>query len=141
MGRLTCYSCGRPVSQLSSQQIVGEVATLPVGTKYLLLAPLVKERKGEHRDVIDSVRKAGFTRVRVDGIVLSVEDEIRLDKKKKHTIDAVVDRLVAKADMKQRLTGEGLVTVGSTREQLTAHIKAETTKWARVIKESGARVD
>ena len=75
----------------------------PQGTKFLLLAPLVKERKGEHRDVLEQVRKAGFTRVRVDGIVLSLEDEIRLDKKKKHTIDAVVDRLVAKPGMAQRL--------------------------------------
>ncbi|HET7294827.1 MAG TPA: excinuclease ABC subunit UvrA [Vicinamibacteria bacterium] len=120
VGRLTCHNCGRPVSQQSSQQIVDEIAELPEGTKFLVLAPLVKERKGEHRDVIDSVRKAGFTRVRVDGIVLSSEDDIRLDKKKKHTIDAVVDRLVAKPGIKTRLHdsvetalrfGEGIVIV------------------------------
>src|SRR6201988_2354355 len=81
VGRLTCHRCGRPVSQQSSQQIVDEIAELPTGTKFLLLAPLVKERKGEHRDVIEAVRKSGFTRVRVDGIVLSLEDEIRLEKK------------------------------------------------------------
>ena len=63
----------------------------------------MKDRKGEHRDVIEQVRKSGFTRVRVDGIVLSLEDEIRLDKKKKHSIDAVVDRLIAKPGMAQRL--------------------------------------
>jgi excinuclease ABC subunit A len=103
VGRLTCHNCGRPVSQQSSQQIVHEIADLPEGTKFLLLAPLVKERKGEHRDVLEQVRKAGFARVRVDGIVLSLEDEIRLDKKKKHTIDAVVDRLVAKPGLAQRL--------------------------------------
>jgi excinuclease ABC subunit A len=103
VGRLTCHNCGRPVSQQSSQQIVHEIADLPEGTKFLLLAPLVKERKGEHRDVLEQVRKAGFARVRVDGIVLSLEDEIRLDKKKKHTIDAVVDRLVAKPGLTQRL--------------------------------------
>jgi excinuclease ABC subunit A len=103
VGRLTCHSCGRPVSQQSSQQIVREIGELEQGTKFLLLAPLVKERKGEHRDVVEQVRKAGFARVRIDGIVLSLEDEIRLDKKKKHTIDAVVDRLVAKPGMAQRL--------------------------------------
>ncbi|HWW94053.1 MAG TPA: excinuclease ABC subunit UvrA [Vicinamibacteria bacterium] len=103
VGRLTCHKCGRPVSQQSSQQIVHEVQELPAGTKYLLLAPLVKERKGEHREVLEQVRKAGFTRVRVDGIVLSLEEEIRLDKKKKHSIDAVVDRLIAKPGMKERL--------------------------------------
>src|SRR5436190_1826378 len=99
VGRLTCHNCGRPVSQQSSQQIVHEIAGLSPGTKFLLLAPLVKERKGEHRDVLEAVRKSGFARVRVDGIVLSLEDEIRLDKKKKHSIDAVVDRLVAKPDL------------------------------------------
>jgi excinuclease ABC subunit A len=133
VGKLTCYNCGRAVSQQSSQQIVEEVAGLEPGTKFLLLAPLVKERKGEHRDVIDSVRKAGFTRLRVDGVVVAVEDDIRLDKKKKHTIDAVVDRLVAKPDMKQRLTdsvetalryGGGIVVVapeGKPEQVLSEH--------------------
>jgi excinuclease ABC subunit A len=125
VGRLTCYNCGRAVSQQSSQQIVNEIAEIKDGTKFLLLAPLVKERKGEHRDVLEQVRKAGFTRVRVDGIVLSLEDEIRLDKKKKHTLDAVVDRLVAKAGIKQRLHdsvetalryGGGIVTVAPEGE-------------------------
>ncbi|HEY5907343.1 MAG TPA: excinuclease ABC subunit UvrA, partial [Vicinamibacteria bacterium] len=106
--------------QQSSQQIVHEILELPAGTKFLLLAPLMKDRKGEHRDVLDQARKAGFTRLRVDGIVLSVEDDIRLDKKKKHSVDAVVDRLVAKPDMKQRLTdsvetalryGQGILVV------------------------------
>src|SRR4029079_6851863 len=103
VGRLTCHQCGRPVSQQSSQQIVQEIASLPAGTKYLILAPVVRERKGEHRDVVEQVRKGGFTRVRVDGVVVSLEDDIRLDKKKKHSIDVVVDRLVAKPDMAQRL--------------------------------------
>src|SRR5512134_1436557 len=66
VGRLTCHNCGRPVSQQSSQQIVDEIAELPEGTKLLILATLVKERKGEHKDVLDQVRKGGFTRVRVD---------------------------------------------------------------------------
>jgi excinuclease ABC subunit A len=120
VGRLTCHQCGRPVSQQSSQQIVEEIATLPAGTRFLLLAPLVKERKGEHRDVLEQVRKAGFSRVRVDGVVVSLEDDVRLDKKKKHSIDAVVDRLIAKEGMNQRLTdsvetavryGQGVVVV------------------------------
>jgi excinuclease ABC subunit A len=120
VGRLTCYNCGRAVSQQSAQQIVEEIQQLPEGTRFLVLAPLVKERKGEHRDVIEQVRKSGFTRVRVDGIALSLDDEIRLDKKKKHTIDAVVDRLVAKPGLGQRLHdsvetalrhGEGIVVV------------------------------
>jgi excinuclease ABC subunit A len=103
VGRLTCHQCGRAVSQQSAQQIVHEIAELREGTKFLLLAPLVKERKGEHKDVFEQVRKAGFTRVRVDGVVVSLEDEPRLDKKKKHNIDAVVDRLVAKPGIEKRL--------------------------------------
>src|SRR5947207_14176247 len=65
VGRLTCHNCGRPVSQQSSQQIVHEISDLPTGTKFLLLAPLVKDRKGEHRDILDGAKKAGFTRARV----------------------------------------------------------------------------
>ncbi|MCG6926769.1 MAG: excinuclease ABC subunit UvrA [Acidobacteria bacterium] len=120
VGRLSCYQCGRRVSQQSAQQIVREILDLPAATKFLLLAPLVKERKGEHREVIEEVRKSGFTRVRVDGTVVSLDEDIRLDKKRKHSIDVVVDRLVAKAGIEQRLTdsvetalrhGEGIVIV------------------------------
>src|SRR5687767_909671 len=114
VGRLTCHNCGRPVSQQSSQQIVHEIVDLPVGTKFLVLAPLVKERKGEHRDVLEQARKAGFTRARVNGIVLPLEDDIRLDKKKKHTIEVVVDRLIAKGRPGER---HGSTLVGRTGER------------------------
>jgi excinuclease ABC subunit A len=122
VGRLTCHNCGRAVSQQSSQQIVSEIASLPEGAKFLLLAPLVKDRKGEHREVFEQVRKAGFARVRVDGVVVSLEDEVRLDKRKKHTIDAVVDRLVSRPGLRGRLNdsvetalryGAGLVVVAA----------------------------
>jgi excinuclease ABC subunit A len=133
VGRLTCHQCGRPVSQQSSQQIVQEIAGLPAGTKYLILAPLIRDRKGEHREVIEQARKGGFTRVRVDGVVVSLEDDIRLDKKKKHSIDVVVDRLVAKPDLAQRLHdsvetalryGQGTVVVapeGRPEQVLSEH--------------------
>ena len=122
VGRLSCFRCGRPVSQQSAQQIVQEVLELAEGTKFLVLAPLVAERKGEHREVLEQVRKSGFARVRVDGMVLPLDEEIRLDKKKKHSIDAVVDRLVAKSGIRQRLTdsietalrhGQGVVVVAA----------------------------
>ncbi len=133
VGRLTCHRCGRRVSQQSSQQIVNEIAELEAGTKFLLLAPLVRERKGEHRDVFQQVRKAGFARVRVDGVVVSLEDEIRLDKKRKHSIDAVVDRLVAKPGIERRLHdsvetalryGQGIVVLaaeGHPEEVMSQH--------------------
>src|SRR5688572_20858184 len=122
VGRLTCHNCGRAVSQQSSQQIVQEISSLPEGTKFLLLAPLVRERKGEHRDILEVARKAGFTRIRVDGVVVSLEDDIRLDKKKKHSLDVVVDRLVARPGLGQRLSdsvetalryGQGTVVVAA----------------------------
>jgi excinuclease ABC subunit A len=133
VGRLACYRCGRPVSQQSAQQVVAEVLELAEGTKFLVLAPLVSERKGEHREVIEQVRKSGFARVRVDGIVLPLEEEIRLDKKKKHSIDAVVDRLIARPGIAQRLTdsvetalrhGQGIVVIapeGAPEKILSEH--------------------
>jgi excinuclease ABC subunit A len=133
VGRLTCHRCGRPVSQQSSQQIVQEVSALPDGTKFLVLAPLVKERKGEHREVVAQARKSGFTRLRVDGVVVSLDDDIRLDKKKKHTLDVVVDRLVAKPGITKRLNdavetalkhGQGIVLIapeGQTERVLSEH--------------------
>jgi excinuclease ABC subunit A len=125
VGRLRCHNCGRAVSQQSSQQIVKEIAVLPRGTKFLVLAPLIKERKGEHRDVLEQVRRSGFARVRIDGTVLPLEDEISLDKKKKHSIEAVVDRLIAKPGIEQRLHdsvetalrhGEGIVVIAPEGE-------------------------
>src|SRR5437870_6129471 len=134
VGRLTCHNCGRPVSQQSSQQIVHEILDLAPGTKFVLLAPLVKDRKGEHRDIVEQARKAGFSRVRVDGVVVSFdEDEVRLDKKKKHSIEVVVDRLVAKPGTQQRLQdsvetalryGEGVVIVspeGQVEKVMSQH--------------------
>ncbi|MBN2371287.1 MAG: excinuclease ABC subunit UvrA [Vicinamibacteria bacterium] len=124
VGRLACHRCGRAVSQQSSQQIVHEISELSAGTRFLLLAPLVKERKGEHRDVIEQARKSGFTRLRVDGVVVSLNDEIRLDKRKKHTIDVVVDRLIVRPDLGRRLHdsvelalrhGQGVVVIAPER--------------------------
>src|SRR5881296_1363376 len=69
VGRLTCHQCGRPVSQQSSQQIADELAKLPEGTRLTLLAPLVEQRKGEHKEVLADARKRGFARARVDGVI------------------------------------------------------------------------
>ena len=99
VGHLSCPKCGRDVKPQSSQQIVAEIASLKEGKKFLVLAPIVDGRKGEHHDVFDTIRKTGFTRARVDGAVVALEDDIRLDKKRKHSIEAVVDRLIAKPDL------------------------------------------
>ena len=99
VGHLSCPKCGRDVKPQSSQQIVAELASLKEGRKFLILAPLVDGRKGEHQDVFETIRRTGFTRARVDGVVIALEDDIRLDKKRKHSIEAVVDRLIAKPDL------------------------------------------
>jgi len=91
-----CPKCGREVQKQSAQQIVDSIMTLPSGTKFMILSPLVRDRKGHHQTVFEEIRKAGYSRVRVNGAVRDVEEEIELDRYKMHTIEAVVDRLVVK---------------------------------------------
>ena len=129
-----CPVCGREVVKQSAQEIVDGVEALPDGSRIILLAPVVRGKKGTYQAVFDEVRKAGFTRVRVDGKMESLDDEITLDRYKIHTIEAVVDRLVirhgqSEEDHKQsrsRLTdsietslkfGEGFVTVQLLEDQ------------------------
>jgi excinuclease ABC subunit A len=101
IGKLRCHRCGRAVSKQTPQQIVEEIAKLPDGTKFHLLAPLVRERKGEHKSLFERARRSGFTRVRVDGEIRSLEEDIELDKKKKHDVEIVVDRLIARSDLSE----------------------------------------
>ena len=90
-----CPKCGREVTRQNAQQIVDSVLGLPEGTRFQVLAPLIKDRKGHHQAVFEDVRKAGFVRVRVDGLSHDLDEEIELDRYKMHTIEAVVDRLIA----------------------------------------------
>jgi excinuclease ABC subunit A len=94
VGTPHCPQCGRPVMPQSAEQIVTAVQAMPVNSRIQVLAPLIADRKGQHTAVFEDVRKAGFVRVRVNGEVLSIDDEIDLDRYKNHTIEAVVDRLV-----------------------------------------------
>ncbi|WP_322508813.1 excinuclease ABC subunit UvrA, partial [Anaerolinea sp.] len=89
-----CPVCGREVVKQSAQEIVDAIERMPEGTRLLVLAPIVRGRKGTYQAVLDEIRKAGFVRVRVDGVVYSLDDEIALDRYKIHTIEAVVDRIV-----------------------------------------------
>jgi excinuclease ABC subunit A len=93
-----CYQCGKPISQQTAGQIVDQILLDPEGTKIQVLAPVVKDRKGEHQKVFEDLRKRGFIRVRVDGEISSLEDEFSLDKNRKHSIEVVVDRLVIRYD-------------------------------------------
>ncbi len=104
IGRAHCPQCGRPVQKQSAEQIVDRLLAQPAGTKIILLAPLVRGRKGRHEEVFETVRRQGFVRVRVDGRMLALDDVPKLDKNKAHTIEAVVDRLDASGGGRARLT-------------------------------------
>ncbi|MDP3790803.1 MAG: excinuclease ABC subunit UvrA [Candidatus Omnitrophota bacterium] len=104
IGVAHCPKCKKPITRQTSQEIVDHILKLPEGTKTLVLAPLVRGRKGEHKDLFQKAKKDGFIRVRVDGDVMELEDKISLDKKRAHTIEIVVDRLVLKGDIRKRLT-------------------------------------
>jgi excinuclease ABC subunit A len=104
IGTPHCYNCGREISSQSSEQIVDSIMDLPEGTKIQILAPLVRGRKGEYTKLFEEVAKEGFARVRVDGEVKELREKITLDKKRKHTIEVVVDRLVMKPEIRKRLT-------------------------------------
>jgi excinuclease ABC subunit A len=139
-----CPICGREVVKQSAQEIVDAIESLPEGTRILLLAPVVRARKGTYQAVFEEIRKAGFVRARVDGTVHSLDEEIELDRYKIHTIEAVVDRLVIahpedkeeKKASRTRLTdsvetalkfGDGYVTVNivENREQRTENSKGD----------------
>jgi excinuclease ABC subunit A len=120
VGRPHCPVCGRPIAGQSIEAIVDQVLRLEEGTKFTVNAPVARDRKGEFRDLLDHLRAEGFTRVKVDGEQRLLEDEIVLDKKFKHTIEVVVDRLVMKPDLRTRLwqsietavqLAEGLVVI------------------------------
>ncbi|MFN8186060.1 MAG: excinuclease ABC subunit UvrA [Gaiellales bacterium] len=103
IGRPHCPVCGRPIAGQSIETIVDQVLALPEGTKLTVNAPVVRDRKGEFRELLQSLRDEGFTRVKVDGEQRLLEEEIELDKKYKHTIEVVVDRLVMKPELRHRL--------------------------------------
>jgi excinuclease ABC subunit A len=120
IGEAHCYECGRPVSRQSSEQITDRVLEMDEGSKIMVLAPLVRGRKGEHASVFENLRHRGYVRVLVDGDVYDLSEQIELDKNKKHEIMAVVDRLVLKEGARTRVAesveaalhlGEGMVAV------------------------------
>jgi excinuclease ABC subunit A len=98
-----CPKCGRPISRQTPEQIVDRVLAFPEGTRILVLGPIVRGRKGEYRQLFEDLRRQGFARVRVDGSLYELGEEIALDKNRKHQIEVVVDRLVVKPDIRARL--------------------------------------
>ncbi len=115
VGKQRCHGCGSSVGRMSSAEIVQAVLGLPEGTRFMLLAPIARNRKGEFRDVFEGLLKDGFSRVKIDGEVRELEPGLKLAKHYKHDIDVVIDRLVVKAGVQDRITDsvETALRVGS----------------------------
>ena len=101
-----CHKCGKEISQMSASDIINEVAKLPEGAKLVLLAPLVREKKGAYADMIESLVHKGYVRAQVDGVMVRLDEEIELSKTKKHTIKVVIDRVVVKEENKERIAAD-----------------------------------
>jgi excinuclease ABC subunit A len=119
VGRPHCPVCGKPITGQSQESIVDQILQLPEKTRFTVNAPVVRDRKGEYKDVFEELRNEGFTRVKVDGEQRLLEEEITLDKKYKHTIEVVVDRLTMKPDLRTRLA-QSVETAAQLAEGLVA---------------------
>ncbi|WP_455156367.1 excinuclease ABC subunit UvrA [Treponema socranskii] len=103
IGHAHCPNCGREIAEQSIDQIIDTMMSWPEGTKVQILSPVVRGKKGEHQKVFEDARKAGFARARVDGVMADLEDTVKLDKQKKHTIEIVVDRIIIAPSVRKRL--------------------------------------
>ncbi len=103
VGKQHCHHCGKPISSMSASDIITEVLRLPEGAKLVIMAPLVKEKKGTFADLIESLRHKGYVRAMIDGVMVRLDDEIELAKTKKHTIKVIIDRVVVKEGSKERI--------------------------------------
>jgi len=126
IGRVSCYGCGREITSQTVQHIVDQVQSIPVGKKIMIMSPIARGRKGEFKKEILDMRRKGFVRARIDGEIRSLDEEITLDKKFKHTLEIVIDRLVIKENMGKRLAdsvetalnhGEGSIIVSIIEEE------------------------
>ncbi len=103
IGHAHCPNCGREIKEQSEDQIIDTIMSWGEGTKITLLAPVIRGKKGEHQKIIEDAQKSGFVRARIDGLMVELDDSIKLDKQKKHTIEIVVDRIALKEDSRKRL--------------------------------------
>ena len=103
IGHAHCPNCGREITEQSVDQIIDTILSWEEGTRIQILSPVVRGKKGEHQKVFDDARKAGFARARIDGVMADLEESVKLDKQKKHSIEIVVDRIIISADIRKRL--------------------------------------
>src|SRR3954452_15133756 len=139
VGKPHCPICGRPIVGQSAEQIIDQVMELAEGTRFMVLAPIVRGRKGEYGKVFEELRGEGFTRVRVDGELRRLEEPIELDKKFKHDIAVVIDRLVMKSDLRKRLAdsietavalADGLVEIEEVPREEDGPTRSRTTLYS-----------
>ena len=126
VGTPHCPKCGKEIRQQTIDQIIDQVLSLPEGTRIQVMAPVIRGKKGEHAKIFEDAKRSGYVRARVDGNLYELDEEIKLEKNKKHTIEIVVDRLIIRPDIQQRLTDSvetasgltgGLVVVNLLREE------------------------
>ena len=141
VGQGHCPKCNQPISAQSRDQIIASIMQMPKGSKYAVLAPVIRAQKGEHRDVFVSLLKQGFSRVRVDGEMHSLSDEISLDRRKRHDIEVVIDRLTHSSQIRNRLAeavelalkvGKGSLIVAGVDEKPDESKKTRRNKKAAV---------
>jgi len=139
IGHPHCHICGRPISGQSAEQIIDQVMELPEGTRFMVLAPIVRGRKGEYGKQLEELRGEGFTRAKIDGELRRLDEEIALDKKFKHDIAVVVDRLVMKGELRKRLAdsvetavalADGLVEIELVDSDPPAQVQTYSEKFA-----------
>ena len=127
IGKVYCHQCGEPIEKQSSQEIIEKIMHLPAGTDIQILAPVVRGRKGEYKDIFSQIQKSGFVRCRVDGKIYELPVKLKLAKYKPHNIEVVVDRLAVRPEIKKRLTdsvettlkiGKGIIIVSSKNKDL-----------------------
>ncbi|TCO70745.1 excinuclease ABC subunit UvrA [Marinisporobacter balticus] len=150
VGTPHCPICGRVIAQQTIDQIVDKIMTLPERTKIQILAPIIRGRKGEHTKVLESIRKDGYVRVRIDGEIRELSEEIKLTKTKKHTIEVVIDRIIVKQEIENRLAdsiettlslSDGLVVVNVLEgEDLTFSTKFSCPEHGMGIEELEPRM-
>ena len=120
-----CPKCGKEIRQQTIDQIIDQVLELPEGSRIQILAPVVRSRKGEYQKVFEDARRSGYVRVRVDGSIYDLSEEIKLEKNKKHNIEIVVDRLVVRSDVRQRLTDSVETASGLAGGLVIANVLSE----------------
>lgn len=103
VGTQYCHQCGKPISKMSASDIIAEILKLPVGAKIIIYSPIVNDRKGTFADILENLKSKGYIRAQIDGVMVRLDEDIELSKTKKHTIKAVIDRVVVNSDNKERI--------------------------------------